>query len=346
MLKITYKEYLKYEELNRKNNNYNQVKEESENYTYDKNNEHDKVFRDLLNIKEEALILINKALKPKEKIKEEIELYNNRFITSKYKDRESDIIYKVKNKNIFFIIEHQSTIDYSMVYRMLEYSIEIMRQIIQGKENKRKTYKYPLIIPIVIYTGDKKWDAKLSMKEIKEKAQWYEEQEDISLVDINEYTKEELLKEKNLLSKVMLLEKSKNEAEFIENVEEILEIADDRNIDKLKDIIIYKAYDALEQEELEEMLNKMKNKKEESIMTLGERIRRNEREERMKARNEGKIEGIKEGINEGRMEGITEAINTTIKKMLLLKLDEDIIKEVTGAKDNELQKLKKELQGV
>ena len=43
-----------------------------------------------------------------------------------------------------------------MVYRMLEYSIERMRQIIEGKENKRKTYKYPLIIPIIIYTGDKK----------------------------------------------------------------------------------------------------------------------------------------------------------------------------------------------
>ena len=334
MLKITYKEYLKYEELNRKNNNYNQVQEESENYTYDKNNEHDKVFRDLLSIKEEALILINKALKPKEKIKEEIELYNNRFITSKYKDRESDIIYKVKNKNIFFIIEHQSTIDYSMVYRMLEYSIEIMRQIIQGKENKRKTYKYPLIIPIVIYTGDKKWDAKLSMKEIKEKVEWYEEQEDISLVDINEYTKEELLKEKNLLSKVMLLEKSKNKIEFMENVKEVLKIADNRNIDKLKDIIIYKAYDALEQEELEEMLNKMKNKKEESIMTLGERIRRNEREERMKAKNEGK--------KEGRL----EEKNINIKKMLLLKLDENIIKQVTGVKDKELEKLKRELQGV
>ena len=336
MLKITYKEYLKYEELNRKNNNYIQVKEETENYTYDKNNEHDKVFRDVLSVKEEALILINKALKPKEKIKEEIELYNNRFITSKYKDRESDIIYKVKNKNIFFIIEHQSTIDYSMVYRMLEYSIEIMRQIIQGKENKRKTYKYPLIIPIVIYTGDKKWDAKLSMKEIKEKVEWYEEQEDISLVDINEYTKEELLKEKNLLSKVMLLEKSKNKIEFMENVKEVLKIADNRNIDKLKDIIIYKAYDALEQEELEEMLNKIKNKKEESIMTLGERIRRNEREEREKARNEGRIEG--------KIEGRLEEKNINIKKMLLLKLDENIIKEVTGVKDKELEKVKRELQ--
>ena len=152
---------------------------------------------------------------------------------------------------------------------------------------------------------------------------------EISLVDINNYTKEELLEEKNILSKVMLLEKSKNEAEFIENVEEVLKIADDTNIDKLKDIIIYKAYDALEQEELEEMLNKMKSK-EESIMTLGERIRRNEREERMKAKNEG----------------ITEAINKTIKKMLLLKLDENIIKEVTGAKDKELEKVKRELQEV
>ena len=172
------------------------------------------------------------------------------------------------------------------------------------------------------------------MKEIKERVEWYEEQEDISLVDINEYTKEELLKEKNLLSKVMLLEKSKNKIEFMENVKEILEIADDRNIDKLKDIIIYKAYDALEQEELEEMLNKMKNKKEESIMTLGERIRRNEREERMKAKNEGK--------KEGRL----EEKNINIKKMLLLKLDENIIKQVTGVKDKELEKLKRELQGV
>ena len=165
------------------------------------------------------------------------------------------------------------------------------------------------------------------MKELVEKVEWYEEKEEISLVDINKYTKEELLEENNLLSKVTLLEKSKNKIEFMENVKEVLEIADDRNIDKLKDIIIYKAYDALEQEELEEMLNKMKNKKEEGIMTLGERIRKNEREERIKAKNEGIIEGI----------------NKTIRKMLLLKLDENIIKEVTGVKDKELEKVKKEL---
>ena len=327
MLKITYKEYLKYEETNSSN----RVKENEENI-YNFNNEHDKVFREVLSVKEEALYLINKALKPKKEIKEEIELYNSKFVTSKYEYRESDIIYKVKNKNIFFIIEHQSTVDYSMVYRMLEYSVEIMRQIIEGKENKRKAYKYPLIIPIVIYTGDKKWNAKLCMREVREKIEWYEEKEEISLVDINKYTREELLEEKNILSKVMILEKSKNEAEFIENVEKILQKTEYKKIEKLKNIIRYKAEGIIEKDEIEELLKKVKNEKEEINMTLAERIKRNEREERMKAKNEGRREGRREGKNK------------TIKKMLLLKLDENIIKEVTGAKDKELEKIKQELQ--
>ncbi len=335
MLKITYKEYLKYEELygKKEQNQVTCVKEEQEEYIYDKNNEHDKVFREVLSIKEEALALINKALKTKEKIEEEIELYNNRFITSKFKERESDIIYKVKEKNIFFIIEHQSTIDYSMGYRMMNYSIEIMRLIIQDGKNKSKTYKYPLIIPIIVYTGDKKWDAKLSMKEITEKVDWYKEKEDISLVDINNYTKEELLKEKNILSKVMLLEKSKNKMQFIENVEKILQTTKDKDLGKIKNIIRYKAIGITNQEEIEEILKKVK--KEEKIMTLAERINRNEREEKLRIRNEAIKEAREAERKEGKM--------VTIRKMLLLKLDDKIIKEVTGAKDNELEELKKEL---
>ena len=334
MFKITYKEYIKYKQLYeiQENPKVLQVAEEGEEYvvySYDKNNEHDKVFRDVLSIKEEALSLICKAMK--KEVKEEIELYNSRFITSKYKDKESDIVYKIKDRNIFFIIEHQSTIDYSMPYRMMQYSIEIMRLLVDEKENKKKNYKYPQIIPIVIYTGERTWDAKLSMKELVEKLEWYEEKDEISLVDINEYTKEELLKENNILSKVMLLEKSKNKIEFMKNVEVVLETTESKNIEKLKDIIVYKSYDALESEELEKILNVIKNKEEVNIMTLGERIRKNEREERIRVMNEGIKEGIKEGINK------------TIRKMLALKVDEKFIKEVTGVNDKELEKLKKEL---
>ena len=66
-------------------------------------------------------------------------------------------------------------------------------------------------------------------------------------------------------------------------------------------------------------------------MTLAERIRKNEMEERMKAK--------KEGIKEGKKEGI----NMTIKAMLLKNMDESIIKDVTGIKDKELKNIKEEL---
>ena len=378
MLKITYKDYLKYEEFQKqkeklKNEKEEELKkekyqclneqkeiclydlyeliepeekqhilkEESVEYTYDKNNEHDKVIREILMKKEEALSLINKALKPKQKIKEEIELYSNRFITSKYQDRESDIIYKIKDKNIFFLIEHQSTIDYSIAYRMMEYSIEIMRVIIDKKESKRKSYKYPLIIPIIIYTGEEKWDAKLSMQEIKEEAKWYEEKEEISLVDVNKYSKKELLQEDNILSKVMLLEKSKNTVEFIKNVEEILKASNNQNLEKIKDIIRYKAEGIIEQEKLETILNKVK--KEEKTMTLAERIHENEKKERLEIRlqamREGEIKGEIRGEKRGKIKGKLE----TIRRMLGLNLDDKIIQEVTKANKREIEKIKKEL---
>lgn len=162
----------------------------------------------------------------------------------------------------------------------------------------------------------------------------------------------------------MLLEKSKNTVEFIKNVEEILKTSDYKNLEKIKDIIRYKAEGIIKQEQLETILNKVKIKKEEKTMTLAERIHENERKERLEIKlqaiEEGKIEGIlqgkiegkmegkKEGKREGKREGIIQgeirAKLKTIRKMLGLKLDDKIIQEVTGVKKKELEKIKKELE--
>ena len=47
-----------------------------------------------------------------------------------------------------------------MPYRILEYETEIMKSAIDIRKVKNKEYKLPLVIPIVLYTGKKKWDAK------------------------------------------------------------------------------------------------------------------------------------------------------------------------------------------
>ena len=172
--------------------------------------------------KEEAIALINQAIKIKLKA-EEIEKYTSSFVSKIFQNREADTVYKYKNKNIFFLIEHQTKIDYSMPYRILEYEIEIMKSAIDIRKVKNKEYKLPLVIPIVLYTGKKKWNAKRYLEESQETLDSVEiKAGNYNLVDINDFTKEELLQEKTLISKMMLLEKSESTEESIEMLEKII----------------------------------------------------------------------------------------------------------------------------
>ena len=67
---------------------------------------HDKTYKTILSNKKEVVKLINSTLnllEEKYQIKEdEIEKYNSSFITKSLKNRESDVIYRMKEKEIFF----------------------------------------------------------------------------------------------------------------------------------------------------------------------------------------------------------------------------------------------------
>ena len=147
--------------------------------------------------------------------KEDIEKYKSEYITKNYKTKELDIIYKLKDKEI-----------------------------------------YPTIIPIVIYTGERKWKAekeferkqKLSEEEYKE----YKIKFSYKLVDINKYSEEELLRQQTNLANIMLIEKSKNKEEMVENIRKIIENTKDINkIIELRKYIVYVQEKVLEEAEEE-----------------------------------------------------------------------------------------------
>ena len=72
----------------------------------------------MLGVKSEAAKFMNKTLKlsGENGIRgEQLEKYTNRFITTNLYDKESDVIYKIKGRNIFILIEHQTQIDYKMI---------------------------------------------------------------------------------------------------------------------------------------------------------------------------------------------------------------------------------------
>lgn len=100
---------------------------------------------------------------------EDIELYNNRFVSKSFYNKETDVIYKMKEREIYFLIEHQSTVDYNMPKRILQYKVEIISQSTREERINSKKYKIPLVEAIVIYTGKRKWDVEEEIEKVQEK---------------------------------------------------------------------------------------------------------------------------------------------------------------------------------
>lgn len=69
---------------------------------------------------------------------------------------QNNIICKVKDKEIFIFIKIIENIDYNISYKMFEHSLNIIKK--WNTEEKEKNKRYPIVIPIVIYTGKKEWN--------------------------------------------------------------------------------------------------------------------------------------------------------------------------------------------
>ena len=168
----------------------------------------------------------------------ELEKYNVNYITKDFKYKQADIVYKIQGKEIFYLIEHQTKVDYTMPYRMLNYCIEIIRNVVENKEINRSTYRYPIVIPIVLYTGDKKWTASTTFAESQIIENGFVEKTiDIKykLIDINKIEIKDLLKEKTMLANALILEKCKNNDDVIKCLRIMIENQKDKaELKKLK----------------------------------------------------------------------------------------------------------------
>ena len=220
---------------------------------------HDKIFKTIFDNKEEAAKFINKTLELKNKLtKDKLEKYSSSYITRIFQNQEADIVYKIKEKDIFFLIEHQSKVDYSMPFRILMYQIEIMRSAMDISKMNTKGYKMPLVIPIVLYTGKQKWNAAKVLKEAQEMfdEEIKDEASKYNLVDINDYNKEELIEENSFYSKVFILEKAKDTKELTEALMEIMPKIKEEEKELMKRIISLILIRKIGEEKTEEILEK------------------------------------------------------------------------------------------
>ena len=286
------------------------------------NHQHDKIFRTVLDRKSDALALINKALNTQLEV-QDIEKYNSSFINKVFQNREADIVYKIKDRSIFILIEHQTKVDYLMPYRILEYEVAIMQSAIDLDKIKNKESKIPLVIPIVLYTGNKKWNAKKYLEENQEKIEGIENGlGNYNLIDINEMTEKELLEDNSFISKMILIEKSKNTENIVEILEKIVKITKEEDKETLRRIISIILEEKIGITKAKELIEKMEGD-EGNMLAVVDMIRRE---------NQMYIEiGKKEGELKEKIKIVTN--------MLKEKFNIETIQKITGINKEEIEKI-------
>lgn len=323
MIIFTYETYLKYANLKRfylkEDNEEYSIKQKKKTHQYS-----DKVFKEILSNKKEFIKFLQKYI-DKERFKHlsegNLEKYNKEFITSKFRKKECDIIYKISNLNMYIIVEHQSKVDYTMPERITEYCIELMRDINANK--MKKEISRPIIVPIVLYTGQHKWNVENRKKQIFPYRTF--EYSEYNLVDISNDTKEELIEEKTGLSKALLFENIKTKEEFKEVMNKV--IRKDLTAEEIKYIQMILMYS-------NKIRKFMPEGREEYIekLNIGG-------EEDMKF-EKFLIEWLQDEKREGEKSGIAKAINQMVKEMLKKQMSDNDIMEITKINKEELERIK------
>ena len=292
------------------------------------NSKHDKLFKIILSNKQEAAKFMNKVLKINYKIMaEKLELYNKEYITTKFEKMESDIVYKIAEKNTYMIIEHQSIVDRSMPYRIFQYTAELLREVIEKYKVKNINYLQPRIIAIVLYTGNRKWNIQ-NIDDLQAPLEGYKKiKPPYILVDINKFSKRELLEDDLMITKAMLIEKEKSVERILNSLEQIrkkiLANPNKRQMQLFMTIVRYILL-SIDDEETKTLLQaeieEMKGVEEDMLhatMVLNEAFEKREKK--------------------GRMAGIKEIA----KKLLKQNMKIETISEITGLTIEEIEKIKK-----
>ncbi len=102
---------------------------------------------------------------------------NRSFIPDNLREQESDLVFSVPLHSesetdellIYILIEHQSTVDSTMGFRVLFYMIQIwdsQRREWESNNVPKSQWRFRSILPILFYTGEQRWNTPLTLNAI------------------------------------------------------------------------------------------------------------------------------------------------------------------------------------
>jgi predicted transposase/invertase (TIGR01784 family) len=174
----------------------------------------------------------------------DVEKFNTSFTTGEYKDLESDIIYKLKinGSEVYFyvLVELQSSVDYTMPFRLLRYMMKLLEHIFQNKdknEREHKGFRLPAVIPIILYNGDDLWTVVRTFQEYTENGDIFGNNIvnfEYLLFDLRRKDEDLLLSSRKLLDIVFALDKRRLEAkDYATEIKRLKELSSELTDDEI-----------------------------------------------------------------------------------------------------------------
>ncbi|MEI3612462.1 Rpn family recombination-promoting nuclease/putative transposase [Pseudogracilibacillus sp. SO30301A] len=267
------------------------------------------------------------------------------FINKELEEGFSDLLFSAdidgRKGYIYFLFEHKSYPDKTVVFQLLKY----MTKIWSTKMKKEKMDQVPLVIPLLIYHGLTPWNREKTLggmisgygyfppgirKFVPEYA--------YLVYDITNYKDEEIKGEARVQILFMMfrdVQKAKNVQELLKTIDKAImylqELEDKQTgVEYFETFMryIFSAAKNLTREDTDEIVEKVETtypEGSELVMTLAESWRE---------------EGVKVGIKEGIKEGKISVVKNALKEGMELHL----IEKLTGLSRKEIEKIAEEME--
>jgi len=252
------------------------------------------------------------------------------------KESHSDMLYKTKINGkdgyIYILFEHKSYNDPRVLLQLLKYILRIWEE-----KYNTKTNKLPIIIPLVIYNGENKWNIETKLinliEGIEELPEIMKQYIPTYQYEIYDFSPEEKLGIVGLANLKAILQTTrvarvktgeKFDEELRRAFEFLIGIKDKKTFNELfESCMLYLMYtrDDINIEKVKEVAKKVMDERGELIMTIAEKL---------------KNEGMEKGIEKGKLEGEKDFAIRILSKRFGNQLTEEIKEKIRKANEKSI----------
>ncbi|QMI04369.1 Rpn family recombination-promoting nuclease/putative transposase [Citrobacter sp. RHB25-C09] len=297
---------------------------------------HDAVFRNMLAQKTVARDFLQIHL-PNNFLEicnlDSLKLESGSFVEENLRNRYSDILYSLETKQgpgyVYALIEHQSSTDKFMAFRLMRYAIAAMQRHLDAGH---KTL--PLVVPILFYQGtNTPWPYSLNWQNLFSEPEMAKAlyNSEFPLVDLTVIPDNQILQHQRI-AMLELLQKHIRQRDLSELLDQLITLLTQQSLtDPQLDVLInymVKAGSTSDPGALIRQLAESAPQYKEQLMTIAEWLE-----------EKGRTEGIALGIKQGLEVGEAKSRQAIARKMLDDGMENAVISRLTGLTAEELATL-------